>query len=512
MQESSEQKILTQRSAGILMHITSLPGPAYIGDFGSAAREFADFLNRSRQSVWQMLPVQPTGEEQGNSPYSSTSSMAGNPLLISIELLVQDGLLDKKDLKRGSAKGQKVDYVKAKAYKEPLLNKAWQNWTKRRSPSEEIAFKDFCAKEDYWLNDFALYSLFKHQHNNKPWYQWAEPYRNREAAIMENSDKEFESELNRIKWIQMVFDRQWNSLHKYCDSLQIQLLGDVPIYVAHDSADVWSNRDIFTIDDSGNLTEIAGVPPDLFNDEGQLWGMPLYRWDIVEQNGYEWWIKRLRKNLAWFDLIRLDHFRGFSSYWSVPASEKTAKAGKWIKGPAERIFEKLREEMGGLPFVAEDLGEIDKPVYILRDQFDLPGMNVLQFAFGDDMPNSPYLPHNYIRNSIVYTGTHDNNTTVGWFKSAGKIEKNNLAAYLGVKLNEANVSEHMIRLAYMSVSKLAVIPIQDVLSLDESARMNMPATAAGNWTWRLHKDHLDKEVEERLQGWSFVYGRSPFVP
>lgn len=511
MDELFSEKKLDRRSAGILMHITSLPGPAFIGDLGPASTEFAEFLHSAKQSVWQMLPLQPTGAEQSFSPYSAASAFAGNPLLISPQILAREGWINTADLKRSSSADGRVNYLKAQLYKEPLLVKAWKTWKKKAPSAARIAFTEFCVKEKHWLDDYALYSVIKKQNKNLPWYKWPLALRDRDPEALEKIALKYVEDLDCMKWIQMIFDQQRSSLHKLCDSLQVRLLGDVPIYVAHDSADVWSHRDLFTLDENGNLTEVAGVPPDLFNSNGQLWGMPLFKWDVVKQKQYDWWIKRLRKNLAWFDIVRLDHFRGFSSYWSVPAAAKTAKEGSWLPGPAESMFEKLKEEFGGLPFVAEDLGEIDKPVYQLRDAFDLPGMNVLHFAFGDDMPKSSYLPHNYNRNSIVYTGTHDNNTTVGWFKDASKTIKQNLSGYTGVKINNRNVAEQLIKLAYMSVSNLAIVPMQDLLSLDGSARMNMPATSEGNWSWRLKKNQINQSLIDQLRNWCNYYDRDNSV-
>jgi 4-alpha-glucanotransferase len=507
MASSDEQVLSKQRGAGILMHITSLPGPAYIGDIGPAAARFAEFLYDTHQAVWQVLPVQPATQDQGFSPYSSASAFAGNPLLISPEYLARDGLVSQKDLRKDNSARSRVDYHKAQSYKEDLLNKAWKQWNLSASQYERTAFIAYCSREENWLNDFALYSLIKQLCEGQPWYMWPSEYKDKHHDALRKLEQEHSDALQKIKWIQMIFEDQWTSLRKLCESMGVHLLGDVPIYVSYDSADVWSHRDLFTLDESGRLVDVAGVPPDLFNDEGQLWGMPLYRWDKVKVGGYKWWIERLRKNLEWFHFIRLDHFRGFSSYWSVPASAKSAKAGRWIEGPGKDLFEVVKTELGRLPFVAEDLGEIDQPVYTLRDMFDLPGMNVLQFAFGDDMPKSTYLPHNYIRNSVVYTGTHDNNTTVGWFKDASKTERKNLSAYLGYNVTSSNVAGSLIGLAYMSVSNLAMIPMQDILSLGSNARMNQPATLKGNWTWRMPEGLLTPDVIARLRGWMGAYDR-----
>lgn len=503
-----EHSANNERSAGILMHITSLPGPAFIGDTGPAARSFAEFLHRSNQAYWQLLPVQPIGADQGFSPYSSSSAVAGNPLLISPELLVDEGLLDKNDILTGQANADNTDYPAATKYKEELLDKAYQNWLNSSTGDMTDAFMQFTEKQAYWLTDYALYSVLKKIHKNAPWYEWPDNFKNRDARSLEEISRTHAREISKVKWIQMTFDKQWQQLNDYCESLQIKLIGDIPFYVAHDSADVWCNRDIFELDENGRLTGVSGVPPDLFNDDGQLWGMPLFKWDVLKEKQYGWWMTRVRRNLDYFDIIRLDHFRAFSSYWAVPAGSKNAKSGKWEKGPGTDFFDAVKNTFGKLPFIAEDLGEIDDDVYILRDKLELPGMNVLQFAFGDDMPQSPYLPHHHIRNSLTYTGTHDNNTTRGWYKERKSAERKNISEYLGIKVTEKNISDHLCRTAYMSTSKLVIIPLQDVLNLDESARMNMPASPGDNWQWRLKKDLLTRNIEKKLNNWCFYFGRT----
>jgi 4-alpha-glucanotransferase len=507
MERPDDQSSGKDRSAGILMHITSLPGPAFIGDIGPAARAFAEFLYRSNQTYWQLLPVQPIGADQGYSPYSSSSAVAGNPLLISPELLVEEGLLDNSDIIHDKKGSNKTDYDAAKKYKEKLLDKAYRNWFTKSSEETLVEFEQYKQKQSYWLTDFALYAVIKNIHNNAPWYEWPGRYKDRDEKSLREFTEKNSGEISKVKWIQMIFDKQWQQLNAYCESLQIKLIGDIPYYVAHDSADVWCNRDIFTLDEEGQLTGISGVPPDLFNDEGQLWGMPLFKWDVLKAKNYDWWITRLRKNLEYFDIVRLDHFRAFASYWAVPAGASSAKSGEWKKGPGKDFFQVVKTKFGKLPFIAEDLGEIDEDVYILRDEVELPGMNVLQFAFGNDMPQSPYLPHHHIRNSLVYTGTHDNNTTRGWFKEAKSEERKNISEYLGMKMSEKNISDQLCRTAYMSVSKLAIIPIQDILNLDASARMNTPATPGDNWQWRMEKNQLTDSIEKKLNRWCFYFGR-----
>ena len=500
---------LIDRSAGILLHLTSLPGPVFTGDIGPSAKSFADFLWRCKQTVWQMLPIQPTTPEQGYSPYSSSSAIAANPLLISPDLLAQKKLIDAADVMNGNNNDMRADFNGARSYKEKLLDKAWLKWNETKTEESKKVFSVFCNNEGDWLHDYALYMVLKAKHGNRPWYDWPVKFRDRNIEALKQFESENAGELAKVKWIQMIFREQWHEFRSYCNDRSIRLFGDIPMYVAHDSADVWSNRNIFTLNPDGSMSEVAGVPPDLFNDEGQLWGMPLFRWDVLKASGYDWWIKRLKKNFEYFDMLRLDHFRGFASYWSVPANAKSAKEGKWKQGAGANLFEVIYQSLGNLPFVAEDLGEIDEPVYQLRDELNLPGMNVLQFAFSDDMPESNYLPHNHQVNSVVYTGTHDNNTTLGWYKSLLRSERKNLASYMGIKISEKNISEQMCRLAYMSVSMLAVLPMQDILSLDESARMNMPATIEGNWTWRLDNKYLAASIEKKLNNWTFYFARQP---
>ena len=499
--------VVNGRSAGVLMHLTSLAGPAYMGDLGPAAQRFADFLFRSKQSFWQLLPIQPTSASHGWSPYSSSSSMATNPLLISPELLVEEGLIDPTDVVRGNSNSVRADFQKAQQYKQKLLDKAWLKWNKQQNEQNEKAFNQFCNDENYWLGDYSLYQVLKSRYNDKPWFDWPPAFRDRQPAALRQFEVDAANEIAKVKWVQMIFHHQWHDFRSYCDALNIRLIGDVPIYVAHDSADVWSNREIFTLNPDGSLSEVAGVPPDLFNDNGQLWGMPLFRWDVLKQSGYSWWFQRLQKNLSLFDVVRLDHFRGFSSYWSVPASSATAKSGEWKPGPGRYFFDAAFKRFEKEKFIAEDLGDIDDKVHDLRDALNLPGMNVLQFAFNDDFPDNNYLPHNHVINSVVYTGTHDNNTTKGWYNSLSPVDKKNASAYFGVRLNANNASEHFCRMAYMSVAKLAILPLQDILSLGEGSRMNMPATADGNWTWRIKNNMLTSYVEDTLSNLVLNYGR-----
>lgn len=489
-----------ERGAGILMHITSLPSKFGVGDFGPQARKFAECLSRSGQKYWQLLPLNPTELGNGHSPYSSISSMAGNTLLLSPSLLEKEKLLQKEDLRSNvlPVKAQ-ADFKKAEEIKRALFEKAYSNFKNRPSHPMHLPYRLFCEKEAYWLDDFSLYVVLKQSHQGKPWYEWPVEYKNRNLKALEKFAEGNRNEIDKTKWLQFIFSRQWHELKNYCNELNIQLFGDLPFYISYDSVDVWANPEIFCLNPEGKITGVAGVPPDYFNSDGQLWGMPVFRWDVLKKRNYEWWIKRIKKNMELYDLLRLDHFRAFADYWEVPASEKTAKNGAWKIGPGKDFFDTLKKELGELPFIAEDLGDISEAVSELRDRLKLPGMKVLQFAFGDDLPDSIFIPHNYTHDYVVYSGTHDNNTTVGWYReNAGRTERKNLKNYSGLEVKEKNVHEALARMAYGSVAKIAVLPIQDVLGLDEKARMNLPASTEKNWLWRLKTDQLNEEHEEWL--------------
>jgi malto-oligosyltrehalose synthase/4-alpha-glucanotransferase len=497
------------RSAGILMHITSLPSKFGIGDIGPDAMKFADVLFNSRQKYWQMLPVNPVDKQAGYSPYSSASSMAGNTLLISPELLEKDGLLKKDDLKKYelSVKGP-VNFDEVKRIKTALFEMAYQNFLSYGNEAKKLQFHDFKSNEAEWLNDFALYEALKSKHENKPWYQWPQAYKSRNLTTLKKIEKEDAEYIDKVKWLQFIFSKQWAALKNYCNAKSITLLGDMPFYISYDSVDVWANPQLFNLDDKGNMAGMAGVPPDYFSAEGQLWGMPVYCWDVLKETNYAWWIKRIKKNLEYFDLIRLDHFRAFADYWEVPAGEQTAINGKWKQGPGTDFFECVKKELGSLPFVAEDLGNINKAVYGLRDAFGLPGMKVLQFGFDNTMPFSDHIPHNYTENSFAYTGTHDNNTIMGWYKEdISKGDQKRVKAYIGKKINPHKAYSAFIKLIYASVARVAIIPVQDVLGLDASSRMNIPAHAEGNWSWRLAPEDLDQKTIRLLRDLVIFYNR-----
>jgi malto-oligosyltrehalose synthase/4-alpha-glucanotransferase len=494
------------RSSGILMHITSLPSKFGIGDFGPQAKAFADMLHQGYQKYWQLLPLSPVDKNSQYSPYSSYSSMAGNVLLLSPELLADEGLLNVDEYILPDS--DKVDYRQASIVKQRAFTKAWARFKDKNSEFFNSEFIEFCKKEAAWLNEHALYMVLKKQHKNKPWYKWPDEFKLRNRTALQDYVKNNSDAIDKEKWLQYQFAKQWASLKSYSNKLDIQLFGDLPFYVSYDSVDVWSHPELFSLNENGNMTQVAGVPPDYFAVDGQLWGMPVFRWDKLKEQNYDWWILRIRKNLEKFDLLRLDHFRAFSSYWAVPANEKTAINGKWEQGPGADLFDILIREFGRLPFVAEDLGDIDETVYTLRDKYELPGMRVLQFAFGRDIASSPHVPHNYTVNSLAYTGTHDNNTIKGWFsKEANKKVLKNIRIYTGLPVKEANVNQIFIRMAMASIAKIAIISMQDVLGLNEYSRMNIPAATEGNWLWRCAASTLKPKHIKRLCKWTKMYNR-----
>lgn len=493
------------RTAGILMHITSLPSPYGIGDLGQGAFDFADRLQESGQQWWQVLPLGPVSETQYYSPYSTLSAMAGNPLLIDPESLAEQGLLDQQDLLTARLSGSEaVDFKQAEASKTDLLRKAYQNTDLDKLP----AFRLFCRDHAHWLHDYALFVVLRKQQGDRPWHKWEPRYKLREPKALKTFAEKQQSAINEVKWQQYVFFEQWQRLRDHCLDCNIHLLGDVPIYVAHDSADVWANPQLFSLNADGSLKKVAGVPPDYFNAEGQLWGMPVFDWPALKKQHYKWWLQRLSHNRKLFDVVRLDHFRAFSSYWEVDADEKTAINGSWKEGPGIHFFNKIKAIFGELPFLAEDLGDINDAVHKLREAYVMPGMKVLQFAFGDDMPKSSYIPHHHSPNFFVYTGTHDNNTTLGWYcNDLDKASKKRLTKYLGKSINKSNICEEMIRLAYSSVANTAIVPMQDILNLGEEARMNSPATTENNWGWRMAPHAFDEGTAKRLNILAKTYGR-----
>jgi 4-alpha-glucanotransferase len=496
------------RKAGILLHITSLPGSSPVGDFGPEAYRFVDFLKEAGQSYWQILPLNQANGGAGHSPYTPLSAFAGNSLFISAEGLQEEQLLSKHfRIKKHLNNGQ-VDYAMAERYKHSLIEGAFREF--KQNPHKKLSekYSKFYEREQYWLEDYALFMTLKKQHNNQSWNTWPEALRDRNEEALQTARIRFAEQIEYEKFTQFLFCIQWNKLKKYAHHQGIKIFGDVPIYIGYDSADVWSHPWIFRLKENKEMETVAGVPPDYFNEDGQLWNMPIYNWEALQNSGYRWWIDRLKRNLELYDLVRLDHFRGFSAYWEVNASEKTAKIGKWVQGPGKLLFDTLKREFHGMPFAAEDLGDIDQPVYDLRDHYHLPGMRVLQFGFGDDWPHSIHLPHSYIKNCIVYTGTHDNNTVKGWYlHDLGWKEKRHLKSYIVHRLNRWNVHLEIIRLAYNSVARTAIVPIQDILGLGRKARMNFPSTTSGNWLWRIKKRQLKKMRAKKLLQLVTAFGR-----
>lgn len=500
---------MKNRGSGILLHLTSLPSPYGIGDLGPWAYRFADFLAQGKQSYWQVLPLNPTDPVSGNSPYSSPSAFAGNILLISPDLLEESGFLTKEDLKaHPSFPETRCDYPSVIPYKKQLLHRAYQNFS--ATDNERERYDEFCKKNKGWLEPFALFVVIKKNRNGKAWGEWEEELRNYNSQEIDRVKKEFFDELEREKFLQYLFFKQWFSLKRYCNDKGIQLIGDIPIYVNYDSADVWTHPELFKLDKDKKPTFVAGVPPDYFSKTGQLWGNPIYRWDILKKTGYRWWFQRIGHNLLLFDYLRLDHFRGFVGFWEVPSTEGTAIHGKWVKAPAVDFFTALLKKFPAHSIIAEDLGVITPDVKEVVNQFGFPGMRILQFAFGEDSPTHPYLPHNYPPNTIVYTGTHDNNTIRGWFENEVTPEdRKRLFRYIGREIPSEECHRELHRLAMMSVANTVIIPVQDLLGLGEEAKMNHPSVAHGNWEWRLLAGHLDSSCAERLREMTTIYGRAP---
>jgi 4-alpha-glucanotransferase len=500
--------MLKERSCGILLHITSLPSSYGIGDLGPEAYKFADFMLQSGLTYWQILPLNPVEGKSGYSPYSGLSAFAGNPMLISPELLLDEGYVQEQDLQHTAKfNDQQVMFEPAISLKKELLEKAYKSFEKKATERQSGLFKKFCHEHQEWLDDFADYMALKNYFGGQAWFEWPSDLRDREKNSLKEFRKKLKKSIRQEKFLQFVFFQQWQTLKLYCKDRGISFFGDIPFYVGYDSADVWANPEIFKLNEDKSLQAIAGVPPDYFSETGQLWGMPVFDWKKLKKTRYEWWLRRISHNLEMFDLIRLDHFRAFADYWEVPAGETTAINGSWKKGPRNRIFKKLLKRYPELPIIAEDLGDIDQPVYDLMDDFNLPGMKVLLFAFGEGMPQNNYIPHHHTENSVVYTGTHDNNTCLGWYQEADEADRKRLAQYLNRSLKENTVSSHMLRLAMSSVSKLCVIPMQDFLGLGKEAIMNVPSTANGNWLWRLEPEKADQKLARKIRGLLTLYDR-----
>ena len=499
--------MFVRRASGILLHPTSLPSRFGIGDLGIEAYQFIDFLVESGQQYWQILPLGPTGH--GNSPYMSYSAMAGNPLLINPDRLRDDGLLTEEDL--AGLPGfplDTVDFEPVIATKMPLLKKACDRFRSQASPIQQKEFLAFCESKTHWLEDYALYMAFKDQFQGASWHTWEPSLAQRQPEALAQWQRQLPGEIFFYKYIQFEFFRQWTELKRYANLRDIQIIGDIPIYVAHDSADVWAHPEIFALEPETGLPALmAGVPPDYFSETGQLWGNPVYNWEQLQAEHFGWWVQRFEAIFDYVDVTRIDHFRGFEAFWAVEQGEETALNGKWLEAPGVAFFEVIKEKFGNLPIIAEDLGVITPEVEALRDQFGFPGMKILQFAFGSD-PGNPFLPFNYIRNCVVYTGTHDNDTTAGWFEQIPDYERENLMRYLGC-IDPEGINWSLIRLALSSIGALAITPVQDLLGLGNEARMNFPGKAEGNWGWRYRPGALTWEVGDRLRSLTQAYGRAP---
>jgi 4-alpha-glucanotransferase len=500
------------RSSGILLHPTSLPGRFGIGELGDPAYTWIDFLAQSGQRLWQVLPLGPTGF--ADSPYACLSAFAGNPLLISLEKLVETGELARSDLTDAPTfPDHQVDYGAVIGFKMPLLYRAAANFASFASPERRAAYEQFCDGNAAWLQDFALFSAIKEHFGRVIWHEWDADIALRQPQAIDGWQRSLATQCQTVQVLQFFFAQQWHAVKRYANERGIQIVGDMPIFIAHDSADVWARRDLFCIDERGRATFVSGVPPDYFSETGQRWGNPLYRWDRMAERGYAWWIARLNAVLALVDVVRIDHFRGFVAYWEIPAAEPTAIRGRWVPGPGAEIFEAIEGKMGRLPIIAEDLGVITPQVVELRERFGFPGMKILQFAFDEaalhasfgDYERNPFLPHNYTRDFVVYTGTHDNDTALGWFSRCAAEEQQKAMSYLGCSAQAFHWA--LIRAAMASVADWAIIPLQDILGLGSEARMNQPGTVGTNWRWRCPPGALSDQIAAQLAEMVQLYER-----
>jgi 4-alpha-glucanotransferase len=500
------------RASGILLHPTSLPGDFGIGDFGPQARTFVDFLRDAGQTYWQVLPLGPTG--YGDSPYNCFSAFAGNTLLISPELLDADGLVEADHLaSRPDFQDGKVDYGGVYEWKQILLPQAYATFANAGADALKSEFASFCGEHKWWLDDYAAYRAIKASQGMKPWLEWPDPLKLREKGAMSAAMDQLSNQIEAEKFYQFLFFRQWLSLKRYANENGVRIIGDVPIFVSLDSSDVWCNRTKFKLDSKGRPLVVSGVPPDYFSKTGQLWGNPIYDWEAMQKDGFEWWVARIAQALKLHDVVRIDHFRGFAAAWEVPAADRTAEHGAWVDAPGIELFDAVERSLGKLPLIVEDLGVITSDVEQLRDKFEFPGMKILQFAFGGDAQNG-YLPHNYQPNCVAYTGTHDNDTTVGWWRSLPGPKKPDrehdrvrrfCLRYLGTDGRE--IHWDMIRAIWGSVADTAIAPAQDLLGLGTEGRMNLPASTKGNWFWRLGGSELSDDISARLRELTETYGR-----
>lgn len=492
-----------ERKSGVLLHPTSLPGPDGIGDLGPECYRWIDFLAESGCSLWQILPLGPTG--YGDSPYQCFSAFAGNPYLVSPALLMGQNLLKREDfLDRPGFPSEHVDFGPAIAWKLTLLDRAYARFKKSRSEKLKLAYAAFCEEEKLWLQDFSLFMAIKEKLGGGSWGGWPKELRNRDTEALARFRLENPEEIEKHAFRQFLFFDQWKKIRDYAHIKEIQIIGDIPIFVAYDSSDAWSHPDLFFIDKKGQPTVVAGVPPDYFSPTGQLWGNPLYKWPVHKKQDYQWWIDRFHAVLKLVDIVRLDHFRGFAGYWEVPAGLPTAEIGRWVKGPGVDFMKAIQRALPDLPIIAEDLGVITPDVEFLRDNFNLPGMRIFQFGFGST-PDDPFLPHNYPVNCVAYTGTHDNDTSLGWYLSAPESERDLCRRYLARPGDD--IAWDLIRGIWSSVAAFAITTLQDLLALGTEARMNYPGKPAGNWSWRFKPTDLDKPLNTRLKEFNYLYKR-----
>lgn len=506
--ETAGALCMNRRGSGILLHITSLYSEYGIGDLGPSARRFVDFLSDAKQRYWQILPLHPTSPEYDNSPYHSISAFAGNTNLISPEGLVKDGFLQKSDIAEvPEFPCGTVDFDAVIRFREQLFSLAYEHF--QRDTAGHAGYDEFCRDNRSWLEDYALFESLRRHYHGTLWSSWPDAIKYRDPAALEEVRGKFQKDIEREKFLQYIFTCQWQALRDYCIQKNIRLIGDIPIYVSYDSADVWSHPELFRLDDGLHPLGMAGVPPDYFSRTGQLWKNPLYCWEEHERTGFSWWVHRVEHTLSFVDYARIDHFRGLVAYWDVPAGAPDALTGKWVPAPGEKLLTLLKNRLGGLPLIAEDLGIITPDVRHFIDRFDLPGMRVLLFAFVDDPAKSPHAPHNLNRNCILYTGTHDNSTVRGWMDSeAAMAEKQRLFRYIGQEPAADLVPAAVLRLAMMSVAGTVIFPLQDILGLGADARMNRPGTGKGNWRWRLKENQITPAVTEKLGDMTEVYGRT----
>ena len=510
------QEVIKLRSNGVLMHISSLPSEYGIGTLGKEAKEFADYLNRARIEYWQILPIGPTS--YGDSPYQSFSSFAGNPYFIDLNSLCEAGLLTYDECRNTywGDRADRVNYANMYEKRFPILWKACDNFRNVINPQSDNYRKDdkesfdiFLRDNKSWIDDYALFMALKDAHEGRAWFEWEDDIKRREQDAINEANNKYAREIDNYRIVQYFFDKQWNGFREYLKEKEVKLIGDVPIYVAYDSVEVWKEPELFALDRNLEQKEVAGCPPDYFNEDGQLWGNPIYNWKKMEKDNFAWWMRRLRRVFDMHDVVRIDHFRGFSSYYSIDGKAENARNGKWIKGPGIKVFEQLKKELGNPQIIAEDLGFLTEDVFKLLDETGYPGMKVLQFAFDSGDGSNIYMPHNYNRNAVVYTGTHDNETTLGWLQNTSDWVRTNTFRYLNVTDSEGWVWG-LIRAAHSSVADLSVIQMQDYLSLGNDCRMNTPSTIGGNWEWRITREMLSDGLNDRIKEMNYRFGRASY--